>query len=286
MPKTTVIKVAHSPDSDDAFMFYAIKESKINLHGLSFEFSSAEIEILNQEILSKNPRADIMAASFHTFALVQDKYALLDSGMSFGNKDHGPKIVCKNPKLNTNDLSCIKIAIPGKHTTAFLVLQTLLETLKKPGENRHCEEGEARRGNPFLFCSFDKVFDLLESGDADAALLIHEAQLKYQDYGYKLIADLGKWWNDYTDGLDLPLGCNLACRSLGSDLIKEVDEILSESISWASNNFDEVMNYSRSFANNGLDDIRAKQYLERYVLQSCKPNNKEIAIQKILDLVN
>ncbi len=271
---TTKLKVAHSPDSDDAFMFYAIKEHKIDLHGLDFEFSSAEIAVLNQELLNGNPRADIMAASFHTYALIQNDYALLDSGMSFANKDHGPKIVCKDPNLTKDDLSRIKIAVPGKNTTAFLVL--------KNGLLRRC----APRNDAFVFCEFDKVFDLLESGEVDAALLIHEAQLKYQDYGYKLLVDLGAWWYENSGGLDLPLGCNVANKKLGPELIKQVDEILSESISWGQKNFQEVMDYSRAFANNGLDDARAKQYLETYVLKSCMPAKKQECINKVLALVS
>lgn len=277
---TTKLKVAHSPDSDDAFMFYAIKEHKIDLYDLDFEFSSAEIAILNQELLNGNPRADIMAASFHTYALIKNDYALLDSGMSFANKDHGPKIVCKNPNLTKDDLSRIKIAVPGKNTTAFLVLKEII---------RHaaCSERSVAitHNDNFTFCEFDKVFDLLESGKVDAALLIHEAQLKYQDYGYKLLVDLGAWWHEHTDGLDLPLGCNVASKKLGPELIKQVDEILSESISWGQKNFQEVMDYSRAFANNGLDDARAKQYLETYVLKSCTPTKKQECIDKILALV-
>lgn len=249
------LKVAHSPDSDDAFMFYAIREQKFNLENFEFEFSTAEIEILNQKAFDEDSAPDIIAASFHAYAYLEDKFDFLSSGCSMGGSDYGPRLVSK-PQTNTN-LSQLKIAVPGKLTSAYLALR-LYERL------------ELKSDQEFLpvFCKFDEVFELLETDQVDASLLIHESQLKFQDNGYKLLLDLGAWWFKYSQGLNLPLGTNLIKKKLGSETRKKINQLLKQSIIWGKNNFAEVQEFSRKFANNDLDDTKAQNYLDMYVNES------------------
>ncbi len=307
MLKTQTIKIAHSPDSDDAFMFYAIKHKKIDLKGYEFEFSSDEIEALNQAAINtlsgiESPY-DIFAVSFHAYHYLQDKYAFLKAGASMAGKDYGPRLVTKADsesfiaRSEATKQSQIKIAVPGKYTSAFLVLQNWLKeqtlTTKSLSEklpdarlasprkrsllnvNEHFEDerndadGTFRTGSKpeFIFCSYNEVFPLLESNQVEASLLIHESQLKFQEQGYQLIVDLGKWWHD-TKGLRMPLGTNVVRRDLGAKFIADFDSLLKESIEWGLNNFDEVLAYSRKFANNELDDAQAQRYINMYVDES------------------
>lgn len=283
------IKVAHSPDSDDAFMFYAIKFGKIDLHGFEFEITSDEIDVLNQQamviasgseaIQTGSPRrstprddiADIFAVSFHAYHYIKDQFKILRAGASMAGMDYGPRLVSKNSKefLDTNQLEAgswkseaLKVAVPGKYTSAFLVLQAWLkESLKLPNSDFKPENIE------YVFCSYNDVFTLLESNEVDASLLIHESQLKYQEHDCKLIVDLGKWWYEKYN-LQMPLGCNVINRDLGEETIAQIDSILQESIKWGLDNFEEVLEYSRNFAQNDLDDEAAKRYIGMYVNQS------------------
>lgn len=289
----TELKIAHSPDSDDAFMFYAIKEGKIDLKGYSFDFYSDEIDILNNDALNNEFKYDIFAVSFHAFAYLKDKFQILQSGASMGGKDYGPKLVYRHcEKLRNSDAAIhtpnkvlswiastlsrnnvIKIAIPGKLTSAFLVLKEWLKEQSIEAE--------------FLFCSYEEVFDLLEQGKVDASLLIHEAQLRYKELGYDLIVDLGIWWYEKTQGLNMPLGCNVIRKDLGQKTINDIEELLKESIEWGLENFEEVLDYSRKFADNKLNDEKAKKYIEMYVndstVQLTENDNK--SINKLLELV-
>ncbi len=263
MIKTQTIRIAHSPDSDDAFMFYAIKHKKINLRGYEFEISSDEIDILNQAAIDsiRHPEEraarrqdplldlDVFAVSFHAYHYLKDRYQFLKSGASMAGSDYGPRLISKNTTL----IKGVKIAVPGKYTSAFLVLQSYL------AENKNAYD--------FQFCSYNDVFPLLESGTVDASLLIHESQLKFSEQGYKLIVDLGQWWHQET-GLRMPLGCNVIRRDLGESVIADIDALLKESIEWGLKNFDEVLAYSRDFANNGLDDTQAERYIHMYVDES------------------
>ena len=259
MIKTETIRIAHSPDSDDAFMFYAIKHKKIDLRGYEFEISSDEIDVLNQaaiDSICQDPLMDldVFAVSFHAYHYLKDHYAMLRSGASMAGSDYGPRLVSKNSTL----IKQAKIAVPGKYTSAFLVLQIWLKEQYKNDIEPN-----------FIFCSYNDVFPLLESGAVDASLLIHESQLKFQEQGYNLIVDLGKWWYEtYTHSLRMPLGCNVIRRSLGEQAISDIDSLLKESIEWGLKNFDEVLAYSRDFAQNGLDDAQAKHYIHMYVDES------------------
>jgi 1,4-dihydroxy-6-naphthoate synthase len=257
---TKTIRIAHSPDSDDAFMFYAIKEKKIDLQGFNFEFASDEIAKLNQLALDGQDQYQILALSFASLFQVEDEYELMPSGCSFAGKDYGPKIVSSRDGLlrfarndgqhTRNDL--IKIAIPGKNTSAFLITQ---HYLKENYPNKF----------KYVFCAYDEVFDLLESKKVDASLLIHEAQLKYQEMGFELLVDFGVWWHKNYSGINMPLGCNAIKKDLGSDCIAKLNKLLKESILWAKENFSESMEYSRKFAQNNLDDANAIKYLDMYV---------------------
>ncbi len=235
-------------------MFYAIKEKKIDLKSYEFEISSDEIGNLNQEVVAGNSSYDIVALSFHALSLVDKDYSYLKSGASLAGKDYGPRLVSKNLTELRNGL---KIAIPGKHTTAFKVLQIWL----KETEIDDIE---------FKYCSYNEVFDLLDTGAVDASLLIHESQLRYKELGYKLIIDFGSWWYQKHSGLRLPLGCNAIKKELGTNTIQELDSILKESIEWSlkQENLEEAINYSKNFAQNQLDDAMAKKYIEMYVDQS------------------
>ena len=249
--QTKTIKIAHSPDSDDAFMFYAIKEKKIDLKGYEFEISSDEIDILNNEALTEEFKYDIFAVSFHACAFLKEKFQILKSGASMGGKDYGPKLVRRK---EVDHDGVMTIAVPGKLTSAYLVLKEWLK------ENNIEAE--------FLFCSYEDVFPLLDSGKVDASLLIHEAQLRYQELGYELITDLGIWWYEKTNGLNMPLGCNVIRKDLGKETINELEALLKESIEWGLANFEEVLDYSRKFADNKLNDEKAKKYIEMYVSDS------------------
>jgi 1,4-dihydroxy-6-naphthoate synthase len=250
---TKIIKIAHSPDSDDAFMFYAIKEKKIDLQGFNFEFASDEIAKLNQLALDGQDQYQILALSFASLFQVEDEYELMPSGCSFAGRDYGPKIVStRNGLLRFESNDLIKIAIPGKNTSAFLIAQHFLKT-------NYSNKFE------YVFCAYDEVFDLLESNKVDASLLIHEAQLKYQEMGFELLVDFGVWWHKNYSGLNMPLGCNAIKKELGSDCIAKLNKLLKESILWAKENFSESMEYSRKFAQNNLDDANAIKYLDMYV---------------------
>ncbi len=253
MQLTKIIKIAHSPDSDDAFMFYAIKEKKIDLQGFNFEFASDEIAKLNQLALDGQDQYQILALSFASLFQVEDEYELMPSGCSFAGRDYGPKIVStRNGLLRFESNDLIKIAIPGKNTSAFLIAQHFLKT-------NYSNKFE------YVFCAYDEVFDLLESNKVDASLLIHEAQLKYQEMGFELLVDFGVWWHKNYSGLNMPLGCNAIKKELGSDCIAKLNKLLKESILWAKENFSESMEYSRKFAQNNLDDANAIKYLDMYV---------------------
>jgi 1,4-dihydroxy-6-naphthoate synthase len=258
------IKIAHSPDSDDAFMFYALKHKKIDTKGYQFEFSADEIAVLNQKALNKDPDLDVIAVSFHTLAYIQDSYTYLKSGASMAGTDYGPRLVSKD--LSNLIRQCI-IAVPGRLTSAYLVLRLYEAVINGAVWDSNLKIKLEQGFFTPRFCSYNEVFELLDSSQVSAGLLIHEAQLRYQELGYKLIVDLGAWWFQNT-GLKMPLGTNAIKKSLGADFINEFDEMLKQSILWGLDNLDEALGYSRKFANNNLDDKSAHKYIEMYVNES------------------
>src|SRR6266550_8121092 len=216
MPTTELktISLAHSPDSDDAFMFYGLATHKIETGEFEFEHTLKDIQTLNEE--ARKGTYDVTAISFHAYAYVADKYALLPHGASIGD-NYGP-IVVANEELDPTDLSKKKIAIPGKLTSAFLALSIFNPEFK------------------YEVVPFDQIVEAVTEGRCDAGLLIHEGQLFYQTLGLHKVLDLGEWWHQHTGGLPLPMGGNAIRRDLGGETIAQVSALLTESIQYSLDN--------------------------------------------------
>ncbi len=219
------ISVAHSPDSDDAFMFYGLATNKLETEGLRFEHTLKDIQSLNED--AHNEIFDVTAVSFHAYAYIADKYALLPHGASIGDK-YGPIVVSKEV-YSPEDIPNLKIAIPGELTSAFLALRIFNKDFK------------------YVVVPFDQIIDEVMAGRVDAGLLIHEGQLFYQQKGLKKVIDLGEWWFEKT-GLPLPMGGNVIKRSLGEDLMKEVSKHLHRSIQFSLENREDALEYAMQFA--------------------------------------
>lgn len=219
------ISVAHSPDSDDAFMFYGLATNKLETEGLRFEHTLKDIQSLNED--AHNEIFDVTAVSFHAYAYIADKYALLPHGASIGDK-YGPIVVSKEV-YSPEDIPNLKIAIPGELTSAFLALRIFNQDFK------------------YVVVPFDQIIDEVTAGRVDAGLLIHEGQLFYQQKGLKKVIDLGEWWFEKT-GLPLPMGGNVIKRSLGEDLMKEVSKHLHRSIQFSLENREDALEYAMQFA--------------------------------------
>ena len=208
-----LIRVGHSPDPDDAFMFHALANDKIPTGNLRFTHELQDIETLNRRAL--NGELELTACSIHAYAFLLDKYALLPSGCSMGDK-YGPMIVARR-RMTLRDLPGLKIAVPGTLTTAFLTLKLLFESIH--AANRLVYE----------VVPFDQIIPAVVAGKHDAGLIIHEGQLTFRNQGLNLVADLGVWWQDKT-GLPLPLGGNVIRKDLGEAVIKEVGRLFKASI--------------------------------------------------------
>jgi len=243
MPETTTktITVAHSPDSDDAFMFYGLASNAVDTGGLRIEQVLSDIETLNRAAFEG--RYEVTAVSFHAFAHLADKYALLPHGASMGDR-YGPIVVSR--KDGVTQVKGRTIAIPGTLTTAYLALQLY------------------ERDFQHVVVPFDQIEDFVLAGNADAGLLIHEGQLTYADNGLKKIVDLGEWWADRTGGLPLPLGGNIIRRDLGPEMIKKVSTLLHDSIAYALSHREEAVNYAQQFGR-GLDKDRTDTFVGMYV---------------------
>lgn len=235
------IHVAHSPDSDDAFMFYALAEGKIDTEGLKYVHELQDIESLNQRALEGE--LEVTAVSIHAYAYLTDRYALLPSGASMGDR-YGPRLVCAKPATRA-DVKGKRIAIPGVRTSAYLALQ-----LYEP-------DFEA------IPTQFDEIEEAVLAGVVDMGLLIHEGQLTYQDSGLHLVADMGEWWFQET-GLPLPLGGNVIRKDFGSEMMSKISRHLHASIAYAlehrSGALDHAMKYAR-----GLDRSKADEFVGMYV---------------------
>ncbi|NPA52847.1 MAG: ABC transporter substrate-binding protein [Aquificae bacterium] len=236
------IRVAHSPDSDDAFMFYAINHKKIDLKGYEFEDILSDIETLNKKALEGV--YEVSAISIHAFPYVADKYALLSSGASMGD-NYGPMIVARED-FDIGDLPNKKIAIPGTLTSAFLALKLFEPNIS------------------YSVVPFDQIIKKVKEGIFDAGLIIHEGQLTYKDEGLSCILDLGKWWYEETKGLPLPLGGNVIRKDLGEKVIKDVSHILKESIEYSLNNREEALDYALRFARD-MEKEKADRFVGMYV---------------------
>jgi 1,4-dihydroxy-6-naphthoate synthase len=219
------ITLAHSPDSDDAFMFYGLATNKIETGDLHFQHLLKDIQTLNEE--ATRGTYDVTAISFHAYAYVADKYALLPHGASIGD-NYGPIVVSRDA-AKPEDIGKLKIAVPGILTSAFLALRIF---------NSEFE---------YVVVPFDKIIDAVKNGTADAGLLIHEGQLFYESMGLHKVLDLGEWWHD-RHGLPLPMGGNVIRRELGLELIKEVSDLLRKSINYSLANREDALQYAMQFA--------------------------------------
>lgn len=237
-----LIRVGHSPDPDDAFMFHALANGKIDTGPYEFTHELQDIQTLNQRAL--NGELELTAVSLHGYAYMTDKYALCACGCSMGD-DYGPMVVAKSPG-SLADFRGKSIAVPGKLTTAFLALKLAL-------------------GDDFtpVVCPFDEILNVTAAGQVDAGLIIHEGQLTYQNQGLHLITDLGKWWLRETD-LPLPLGGNAIRRDLGRKTMEEVTALLKQSIRYALDHRAEALQYALQFGRD-LDRSQADRFVGMYV---------------------
>ena len=236
------IRLGHSPDPDDAFMFWALSEGRVDTRGFEFEHVLRDIQTLNEWALEG--RLEVTAISLHSYPFVQEKYVLLPHGASMG-AGYGPVVVAREP-LSRDQLRSTEIAVPGTMTTAFLVLRMYL-------------------GGDYAFRTvpFDQILDEVLEGRADAGLLIHEGQLTYEAQGLSKCVDLGEWWLLET-GLPLPLGVNVARRDLGAERLLDLSIVLRESIQAGLDNRQEAMRYALRFGR-GLDTDLADRFVGMYV---------------------
>lgn len=237
-----IITVGHSPDPDDAFMFYALAHDKIDTGDLVFRHELQDIETLNRRALKGE--LEVSAVSIHAYAYLLDKYALLPSGCSMGDR-YGPMVIARKP-MSIGDLAKVKIAVPGTMTTAFLALRLLL-----PG------------GFEYEVLPFDEIIPAVASGRFDAGLIIHEGQLTFQNQGLHLIVDLGVWWQDKT-GLPLPLGGNVVRRDLGPEIIRDVSRLIKESIRYSLAHRQDALTYALNYARD-MDRDLADRFVGMYV---------------------
>ena len=237
----TTIHLAHSPDSDDAFMFYALANGKIDTDGITYVHELQDIESLNQR--ARRAELEVTAVSIHAYAYLSDTYALLPHGASMGDR-YGPRLVAKQP-MTLADIRGKRIAIPGPLTSAYLAMQL-------------CEPDFVAVQTPF-----DEIEARVLAGDVDAGLLIHEGQLTYKDDGLHLIVDLGEWWFQET-GLPLPLGGNVVRKDLGEALTKKVSRHLRESIKFGLDHRTAALDHSMQYAR-GLAREKADEFVGMYV---------------------
>jgi 1,4-dihydroxy-6-naphthoate synthase len=255
------IIVAHSPDSDDAFMHYGIASGKVPTDGLEFDHVLKDIETLNRAAF--HGKYEVSAVSFHAYAHLTDKYLLLPHGSSMGD-DYGPIVVGREE--GPSSLEGITVAVPGTLTTAFLALR-----IYDPSVD-------------YVVMPFDVIQDKVRDGEVQAGLLIHEGQLTYQDEGLKKIVDLGEWWADRTGGLPLPLGGNVIRRDLGPELVAKVSRILRASIAYALAHREEALDYALQYGR-GLDREKADRFVGMYVndLTLEYGDRGRAAVQRLMD---
>src|SRR5689334_3997044 len=235
------ISVAHSPDSDDAFMFYGLATDKVRVAGLKFSHTLTDIGTLNRKAMEGC--YDVTAISFHAYPYVQDKYALMPCGGSVGEQ-YGPMVVAQR-MITLDELKQIKVAVPGTMTTAYLGLKLFAPTIET------------------AVVPFDQIIPEVLAGKYDAGLIIHEGQLTYETSGLYRILDLGKWWHELT-GLPLPLGGNAIRRELGRELTRTITQALRDSIQYALEHRDEALAYAMQFARD-LDTQMADKFVGMYV---------------------
>ncbi len=257
------ISIAHSPDSDDAFMFYGLATNKVRVPGFKFTHTLTDIQTLNQKAMDE-AFYDVTAISFHAYPYIQKEYTLMACGGSVGDS-YGPMIVAPK-QYSLDDVRKLKIAVPGTLTTAYLTLKLFapeIETAVVP---------------------FDKIIPAVVSGEFDAGLIIHEGQLTYGSNGLVKILDLGQWWFDQTK-LPLPLGGNAIRRSLGNEVMQITTQALRDSIQHALDHRDEALAYAMQFARD-LDPALANRFVGMYVNERTLNYGEDgrEAIRKLLDM--
>jgi 1,4-dihydroxy-6-naphthoate synthase len=241
LTETRAITVAHSPDSDDAFMFYGLATNKLDTGNLSFTHVLKDIQTLNEEAFRGT--YDVTAISFHAYAYIADKYTLLPHGASIGD-NYGPILVSREP-ARAEDISSLKIAIPGTLTSAFLALRIFNSDFQ------------------YEVVPFDRIIESVKSGSCDAGLLIHEGQLFYESIGLHKILDLGQWWHEKT-GLPLPMGGNAIRRDLGTETVRQVSYCLRDSIRYSLANREDALEYAMQFARD-MDTALADRFVAMWV---------------------
>ena len=253
------ITVAHSPDSDDAFMFFGLASGAVDTQGIAVDQVLADIETLNRAAFEG--RYEVTAVSFHAYAHLVDRYALLPHGASMGDR-YGPIVVARDGATRVRGS---RIAIPGTLTTAYLALR-----LFEPGFE-------------YTVVPFDQIQQAVLAGKADAGLLIHEGQLTYAEEGLTKIVDLGEWWAERTDGLPLPLGGNIIRRDLGPEAIRVVSKMLHDSIAYALSHREAAVEYAIQFGR-GLDRARTDTFVGMYVndLTLAYGERGRIAVERLL----
>jgi 1,4-dihydroxy-6-naphthoate synthase len=235
------LQLAHSPDSDDAFMFYALATGKVRLPGVKFTHILSDIESLNNAAMKET--YDVTAVSFYGYTFVADKYVLLDCGASFG-EGYGPIVVASH-QIKKNELAGKKIAVAGTRTTSYLALKLFepnVEVVTMP---------------------FDRIMAAVQAREVEAGLLIHEGQLLFSQVGLHKVVDLGQWWQEST-GLPLPLGGNAVRRNLGPDLGRQIARIIRESVSYALEHREAAVEYALQFARD-MDPQLADKFIGMYV---------------------
>jgi 1,4-dihydroxy-6-naphthoate synthase len=255
------ITVAHSPDSDDAFMFYGLASGHVPTDGLQVEHLLCDIETLNRAAF--DGKYEVSAVSFNAYAHLTDTYLLLPHGSSMGDK-YGPILVACNDGPTTT--RGITVAVPGTLTTAFLALR-----LYDPDVE-------------YVVMPFDRIQDAVREGEVAAGLLIHEGQLTYQDEGLKKIVDLGEWWSERTGGMPLPLGGNVIRKDLGPEMIGKISRMLHDSIAYGLNHRAEALDHALQYGR-GLDRSRADRFVGMYVNELTLEYGERgrTAVQRLLD---
>ena len=268
LPGTTLeireITIAHSPDSDDAFMFYGLATGKVLVAGLRFSHTLADIQTLNEIAIEGQGTYDVTAISMHAYPYLQDQYALMTCGGSVG-EGYGPMIVARRA-FTASEIKTKKVAIPGKLTTAYLALRLFAPAIETE------------------IVPFDQIVPRVVAGEYEAGLIIHEGQLTYGRSGLERIVDLGRWWQEKT-GLPLPLGGNAIRRSLGGELMRSISRALRDSIQYALVHRQEALGYAMQFARD-LDAKSADQFVGMYVNERTLdygPDGRQ-AIQRLLDM--
>ena len=258
----TTIRVAHSPDSDDAFMFYALATGKIDTGDIEFIHELQDIETLNRRALAAE--LEVTAVSIHAYAYLSDKYALLPHGASMG-EGYGPRLVARKA-YSRADLGNIVVAVPGTLTSAYLALKLYAPNVQT------------------VVVPFDEILERVAAGEFEMGLLIHEGQLTYMDAGLHLVVDLGEWWASETGGLPLPLGGNAIRRDLGPDVIKRASRMLRDSIAYGLEHRTDALVHAESYGR-GLDRAQTDEFVGMYVNQRTLDYGPEgrKAVQLFLD---